>query len=133
MRCREFMERLIVVILESVDSTSDVSRGLCCLRPELMLEGEDHAAFDLFSERCRIFITCGTASPEESKVAQEEYTSYVIEKRRHHTECAQSAGTIRYVMDFQLRDWCPGAASFVVRAQVVLSHSGCFRCSSANH
>ena len=56
MGCRLFLKRSIVVILESVSSISDESKGLCCFCPELMLQGDDHAAFNLFFGLCRFFV-----------------------------------------------------------------------------
>ena len=35
-RCKDFMDELIVVIVEQVSSTSDVSRGLFSFCPELL-------------------------------------------------------------------------------------------------
>ena len=105
LRCREFIERLIVVIVGNVSNTSDVSKSLRCFCPELKLEGNNHAAFSPVFGLCLIFVTSSVVSVDESKSAQEEYTSYVIEKRRHHAESAQAASEIHHVMDFLLRNY----------------------------
>ena len=53
-RCREFIDRLAVLIVESASAKPVVSKGLYSFCPELMLEGDGNAAFELFSELCRV-------------------------------------------------------------------------------
>ena len=79
-RCREFIDRLAVLIVESASAKSVVSKGLYSFCPELMLEGDDNAAFALFSELCRVLVRCNAIASDEAKAAQDEYNSYIIEK-----------------------------------------------------
>ena len=112
-RCKDFMDELIVVIVEQVSSTSDVSRGLYSFCPELLLEGDDHGAFSLFAGLCHIFVVCGLVSKDESKAAVEEYSSYVVEKRRQHVDSGQSGSDVNNVVGFLLCDY-----SFQARRRV---------------
>ena len=58
-RCREFLDRLIVTILKNPSVTSSVARGLYCFCPELMLEWDGQLVFQLFPDICRILESCG--------------------------------------------------------------------------
>ena len=102
-RCREFIDRLVTLLVESASTRSIVSKGLCSFCPELMLEGDDKCAFDLFSELCDGLVRCGALSREECNAAVDEYSAYVIEKRRHHSRLERSASSItdirRYLLD----------------------------------
>ena len=84
-RCREFIDRLTFLLVESAGTRSVVSKGLCSFCPELILEGDDKCAFDLFSELCDDLMRCGALSREECNAAVDEYSAYVIEKRRQHS------------------------------------------------
>ena len=44
-------------------------------------------------------------SKDESKAAVEEYSSYVVEKRRQHVDCGRSGSDVNDVVDFLLRDY----------------------------
>ena len=102
-RCREFIDRLVTLLVESASTRSIVSKGLCSFCPELMLEGDDKCAFDLFSELCDGLVRCGALSREECNAAVDEYSAYVIEKRRQHSRLERSASSItdirRYLLD----------------------------------
>ena len=103
-RCREFIDRLAFLLVESASTRSLVSKGLCNFCPELMLEGDDKSAFDLFTELCGILLECDALSREESSAAVDEYTAFVIEKRRQHSRLEPSAastipGVRRYLLD----------------------------------
>ena len=52
-RCRQFLDRLIVVIVGSVSVTSGVSSCLYSFCPEILFEGDDHGVFALFADLCR--------------------------------------------------------------------------------
>ena len=104
-RCKDFMDCLVASILESVVATSDVSRGLYSFCPKLLLEGDDYSTFSLFAGRCHILVVCDLISKDESKAAVEEYSSYVVEKRRQHVDSGQSGSNISDVLDFLLRDY----------------------------
>ena len=76
-----------------------------------MLEGDDIAAFELFSELCRALERCKAVASDEVKAAQYECNSYVIEKRRQHCRLERSASDIpdvrRYLLDdFSFRSRC---------------------------
>ena len=83
-RCREFIDRVAVPVVESASAKSVVSKGLYSFCPELTLEGDDNAAFELFSQQCRVLEKCKTVASDEVKAALDEYKSYGIEKRRQH-------------------------------------------------
>ena len=102
-RCREFINRLAVLVVESAIAKSVVSKGLCSFCPELMLERDDNAAFELVSELCRVLERCKAVAGDEVKAAQDEYNSYIIERRRQHCRLERSASDIpdghRYLLD----------------------------------
>ena len=77
---------------------------MCSFCPELMLEGDDVAVFSLFADLCRILVSCGSLSVDESSAALEEHTSFIVEKRRYHSSSGQSAGDIVDVVPYRLRD-----------------------------
>ena len=114
-RCKDFTDELIVVIVEQVSSTSDASRGLYSFCPELLLEGDDYGAFSLFAGLCHIFVVCGLVSKDESKAAVKEYSSYVVEKRRQHVDSVRSGSDVNNVVDFLLRDYSFQARRHVYR------------------
>ena len=104
-RCREFLDRLIVVILKSPSASSRVSRGLYSFCPELLLEGDGLLVFRLFSDLCRILESCGALLSDESKDAVEEFSSYVVEKRCQHDAAMGVASEIPDVVSWLLRDF----------------------------
>ena len=104
-RCREFLDRLIVVILKSPSASSQVSRGLYSFCPELLLEGDGQLVFRLFSDLCRILGTCGALLSDESKAAVEEFSSYIVEKRSQHEASMGVASEIADVVIWLLRDF----------------------------
>ena len=110
-RCKEFIDRLAVLIVESASAQSVVSKGLYSFCPELMLEGDNNSAFELFSELCQVLERCKAVVSDEAKAAQDEYKAYVIEKRRQHCRLERSASEIpdvcRYLLnDFAFRSRC---------------------------
>ena len=104
-RCREFLDRLIVVILKSPSASSRVSRGFYSFCPELLLEGDGQLVFRLFSDLCRILESCGALLSDESKAAVEEFSSYVVEKRSQHEASTGVASEIPDVVSLLLRDF----------------------------
>ena len=104
-RCREFLDRLIVVILKSPSASSRVSRGFYSFCPELLLEGDGQLVFRLFSDLCRILGTCGALLSDESKAAVEEFSSYIVEKRSQHEASMGVASEIADVVIWLLRDF----------------------------
>ena len=104
-RCKEFVDRLIVVLLENGSATSVVARRLYCFCPVLLLESDDNGVFDLFVEMCDVLVSCGLLSQDESKAAVEEHSSLVIEKRREHDGLERAASEIANVVRFSLDDY----------------------------
>ena len=104
-RCKEFIDRLAFLLVESASTRSLVSKSLCSFCPELMLEGDDKSAFDLFSELCGLLVGCDALSREESNAAVDEYNAYVIEKRRQHNCLERSASTIPDVRRYLFWVW----------------------------
>ena len=49
-RCTEFLDCLVFVILSNSTVSSRVARSFSCFCPEFMLEGDDRAVFRLFAE-----------------------------------------------------------------------------------
>ena len=105
LRCREFIDRLIVMLLKTTSVTSVISKGLYSFCPELMLAGDDTTAFALFAGLCKVLDACGVISTEVSKAAVEEYTSYVVERRKTHLSSGQSAGDVTVVVLHLLLDF----------------------------
>ena len=104
LHCRQFVDRLISILLESTYARSFIAKGMCSFCPELMLEGDDVAVFSLFADLCRILVSCGSLSVDESSAALEEHTSFIVEKRGYHSSSGQSAGDIVDVVPYLLRD-----------------------------
>ena len=104
LHCRQFVDRLIIILLESTYARSIIAKGMCSFCPELMLEGDDVAVFSLFADLCRILVSCGSLSVDESSAALEEHTSFIVEKRGYHSSSGQSAGDIVNVVPYLLRD-----------------------------
>ena len=104
-RCREFLDRLIVVILKTPCVSSRVSRGLYSFCPELLLEGDGQLVFRLFSDLCRVLESCGALLSDESKAAVEEFSSYVVEKRSQHEASVGVASEIPDIVSWLLRDF----------------------------
>ena len=63
-RCREFMDRLVSIVLKSPNASSRVSRGVYSFCPELLLEGDRQLVFQLFPDLCRILESCGIPSSD---------------------------------------------------------------------
>ena len=75
---REFIDRLIFVLVERISATASFSRCLSSFCPEIMLDGNNNAVFNLFSELSRVLLTCGVLTLDETKAAMEEFTSYFV-------------------------------------------------------
>ena len=105
LRCREYIDRLIVMLLKNSSATSAISEGLYSFCPELMLEGDDTTAFALFAGLCKVLEACGVISSDVSKAAVEEYTSYEVERRKTHLSSGQSASSVTDVVRHLLLDF----------------------------
>ena len=104
-RCREFIDRVVVLLLKTSAATSVVSKGLYSFCPVMMLEGDNAIAFTLFAGLCEILVDCGALLSDEAKAAQEEYTSFVVEQRRLHSDSDRTSASITDVSQFLLRDF----------------------------
>ena len=101
-RCREFIYRLIVLLVGSVSAQSHVARVLSSFCPDMLVEG-DRCVFELFTDLCKVLESCKTISCDEAKSAVEEYSTYVVEKRGQHGRLGHSVSRIfdvrRYLLD----------------------------------
>ena len=104
LHCRQFFDRLIIILLESTYARSVVAKGMCSFGPEWMLEGDDVAVFNLFADLYRILVTCAVLGVDESSAALEEHASFVVEKRGYHFSSGQSANDIVDVVRYLFRD-----------------------------
>ena len=104
-KCREFLDRFVFLVLEHMTVTSGISRGLFSFCPEIMLDGDDQHVIELFDSLCELFGTCNVFSSNDLKAAAVEYKSYVVEKRRHHKDSTYGASEVRDVVQFLLRDF----------------------------
>ena len=50
-------------------------------------------------------MTCGVVESDEAKAAVEEYSSYIVEKRRQHSATERASSAIPDVMSFLLRNF----------------------------
>ena len=104
LHCLHFIYRLIVMLLESTFARSIIAEGRCSFCPELMLEEDGEDVFTLFAELCRVLVTCGALTADESSAALEEHTSFVVEKWEYHYSSGQSASDVLDVVSYVLRD-----------------------------
>ena len=104
-RCREFMDRLVDVLLESNLVSSDFLQGAYSFCPELLLEGDDRYIFRLFSKLVRVLERSGALSSEEAKSGSEEFVTFVVDARRRHADAERSAESIADVMSYFLTDY----------------------------
>ena len=118
-KCKEFMDQLIVMVLQHGSVTSGVSRGLSSFCFEILLEGDllegISCVFTLFADLCRLYVGCGVLALDVSKAAVEEFTSYVAEKRRQHVDSTRSASDISNFMEILLNDFAFQARHHVFR------------------
>ena len=66
-RCREFMDPLVDILVDSNLVSSDFLPGVYAFCPELLLEGDDRYIFRLFSKLVRVLERSGASSSEEAK------------------------------------------------------------------
>ena len=113
-RCREFVDRLVDVILGQQVVSSDFFQGLYCFCPELLLEGDDQHVFQLFSRLVRVLERCGCLSSSDAQSSREEFTTFVVDVRTRHRESERSAEQIEDVTEYLLSDY-----SFMSRRSLV--------------
>ena len=87
-KCRIFLDHLVVVLLRNVAVTSQLCQGLYSFCPGIMLEGDDSHVFGLFFSLWELLKSGGALDDDEMDAAVEEYHSYIVEKRRHHAAVA---------------------------------------------
>ena len=114
-KCKEFLDQLIVMVLQHGSVTSGVSRGLSSFCSEILFEGDNTCVFTLFADLCRLYVGCGVLPLDVSKAAVEEFASYVAEKRRQHVDSTRSASDIANIMEFLLNDFAFQARHRVFR------------------
>ena len=112
-RCREFMDRLVDVLLESNLVSSDFLQGAYSFCPELLLEKDDRYIFRLFSKLVRVLERSGALSSEEAKSGPEEFVIFVVDARRRHANAERGAESIADVMSYFLSDY-----SFLARKEL---------------
>ena len=105
LRCREFIDRLIVMLLKTTSATSAISKGLYSFCPELMLKGDDNTAFRLYAGLWKVLETCGVIGFDVSKAAVEKYTSYRVERPKNHWSSWPSVSGITGVVQHLLLDF----------------------------
>ena len=71
----------------------------------MLLDGGDSTAFALFAGLCKVLETCVVLALNESKTALEEYTSYIVERRRRHAKSGQSSSDISEVVQHMRLDF----------------------------
>ena len=113
-RCREFVDRLVDVILSQQVVSSDFLQRLYCLCPELLLEGDDRHVFRLFSRLVRVLERCGCLSGCDARASLEEFTTFVVDASTRHRESEKSAEQIEDVTTYLLSDY-----SFMSRRSLV--------------
>ena len=113
-RCREFVDRLVDVILGQQVVSSDFFQGLYCFCPELLLEGDDQHVFQLFSRLVRVLERCGCLSSSDAQSSREEFATFVVDVRTRHRESERSAEQIEDVTEYLLSDY-----SFMSRRSLV--------------
>ena len=102
-QCREFTDRVVVLLLKTSTVTSIVSRGLYSYCPAMMLEGDNVIAFSLFADLCGILVDCGALLSDAATAAQEEYPSFVVEQRGLHSGSGRTSESVTDVMQFFLQ------------------------------
>ena len=113
-RCREFVDRLVDVILGQQVVSYDFLQGLCCFCPELLLEGDDRHVFQLFSRLVRVLERCGCLSSSDAQSSREEFATFVVNARSQHRESEESAERIKDVIEYLFSDY-----SFMSRRSLV--------------
>ena len=113
-RCREFVDRLVDVILGQQVVSSDFLQRLYCFCPELLLEGDNRHVFQLFSRLVRVLERCGCHSGSDAQSSREEFATFVVEAGTRHRESEKSAEQIKDVTEYLFSDY-----SFMSRRSLV--------------
>ena len=79
---RKFMDRLVDAMLAQQPVTGTFSQGLYAFGSEMLLEGDDCPMLDVFRKLVRVLESSGCVSSSESKIAVEEYSTFVVYARR---------------------------------------------------
>ena len=104
-RSREFLDRLVDIILSLNLVTSEVMQGLYSFCPEILLEGDDQRIFRLFDKLLTVLKRSGYLSEDEAKTSMEEFTTYVVDARARHAASDRSAERIPDVVAHLLGDY----------------------------
>ena len=103
-RCRELMDRLVDVLVESNLVSSDFLQGVYTFCPELVLEGDDRYILRLFGKLVRFLERRGALSSGEANTGAEEFVTFVVDPRLRHADAGNSAENIAYVTSYFLGD-----------------------------
>ena len=113
-RCREFVDRLVDVIVGQQVVSSDFLQGLYCFCPELLLEGDDRHVFQLISRLVRVLERSGCLSSSDAQSSREEFATFVVDARLRHRESEKSAEQIKDVIEYLFSNY-----SFMSRRSLV--------------
>ena len=107
-------DELIQEIVSYRSVTSEVSHGLYCFCPKILLDGDNNGNFGLFAGLCKILVDCGALPLGSSSAAVDEFYSYVVGKRRQHVGSDRTANSISDVVTLLLSNY-----PFLSRHQVL--------------
>ena len=104
-RCREFIDCLVDVLLETNLSSSDFLQGVHAFCPEILLEGNDRYILRLFCKFVLAHEKSGSLSSEQLKSGAEEIVIFVVDDRLLNVACENSAEGIADVISYLLADY----------------------------
>ena len=104
-RCREFMDRLVDVILECYVVASDFLQGVYSFCPELLLEGDDRYIFRLFGKLVQVLERSGALSHDDARTGTEEFVTFVVDVLSRHMDSGNGAESIADVVRDLLVDY----------------------------
>ena len=113
-RLREFLDRLVDVVLGQQVVSSDFLQGLFCFCPELLLEGDDRHVFQLFSRLVRVLERSGCLSNGNARASLDKFTTFVVDAGTRHRGSDKRAEQVEYVTAYSLTDY-----SFMTRRSLV--------------
>ena len=104
-RCREFMDRLVDVLLECNVVASDFPQGVYSFCPEILLEGDDRYIFRLFGKLVQVLERSGALTHDDARAGTEEFVTFVVDARSRHVDSGNSADSIGDVVSHLLKDY----------------------------
>ena len=94
--CRRFLD-LVSTILSTVAARSQISQGLSCFCPEVVIGGDDYSAFHLFGQLLDRLLELGWVRGSEVEPAKAELQSFLREQRQVETSSHRSRAPINSV------------------------------------